>query len=237
MRVLVTRPRAEAERTAAALARRGHAAILAPMLEIETVDASIRAGEWAGLLLTSGNAARALVGHPARDALLGLPVFAVGKQTGLSARELGFGSVTSADGDGGDLVRLILTQNPNLAAPYIYLAGNDRARDLGAELAVNGIKVETVAIYRANAADALPDTVKEALAQKAIGGVLHFSRRTAAIFCDCVGSAGLIGPVQQLAHCALSPRAAEPLAALGVRDVRIAARPDEDALLDLLPPA
>lgn len=236
MRILVTRPRPEAERTAAVLARKGYEPMLAPMLEIEPVQASIDAGPWAGLVLTSGNAVRALADHPMREQLQSLRVFTVGKRTERAARALGFRSTVSVGGDSDDLVRVIEARGKE-TAPYLYLAGNDRARDLAGELAPHGITVETVVNYRADPAQALPEDAKQILAQHDVGGVLHYSRRTAAIFCECVERAGLTEPVKDIAHYALSERIGEPLVALGVRDVQVAETPDETALLRLLPPA
>jgi uroporphyrinogen-III synthase len=237
VKVLVTRPRPEADRTAAALARKGYQALLAPMLEIEAVDAAIGAGPWAGLILTSGNAARALADHPMLEALRPLRGFTVGKRTERAARALGFQSVASVGGDSEDLVQVIMARGSADGVPYLYLAGNDRARDLAGELGAHGIGVETVVIYRANAAVALPEESRDALLNKSVGAILHYSRRTAAIFCDCVEAAELVRPVNEIPHYVLSERVAEPLAAAGVNDVHVAESPDEDALLGLLPPA
>ena len=81
MRLLVTRPEPDNERTAAALRARGHEVMLAPLLRIEAVaDADLGAPPWAAILLTSANGARAIAGHPRRGELLALPVLAVGPQ-------------------------------------------------------------------------------------------------------------------------------------------------------------
>jgi uroporphyrinogen-III synthase len=232
VRILVTRPLPEAERTAAALTGLGHTALIAPMLVIAPVDAVFDDGRYRGVVMTSGNAARALASHPAHKDLLALPLFAVGHRTARAAQEIGFASVRSADGDGADLARLIASAN--VTGPLLYLAGNDRARDLPAELAVHGIHADTVIIYRADAATDFPDAVRGALAQGGVDGVLHFSRRTAAVFCDCADASGLLPAIRSVAHYCLSPRVADPLAGAGVKNVQIAPNPDENALLNLL---
>jgi uroporphyrinogen-III synthase len=237
VQILVTRPGLEAERTAAVLSRQGYEPLLAPMLKVVAVDAPIGSGPWAGLVLTSGNAARSLADHPMRNELQSLRVFTVGKRTERAVRALGFKTVISVGGDSEDLVRVITARASANADPYLYLAGNDRARDLQGDLAQHGIAMQTVVIYRADAADALPEDVAQALAQRRIAGILHYSRRTAAIFCECVERAGLIEPAKDVPHYALSERVGEPLVAMGVRDVQSAETPDEAALLRLLPPA
>ena len=68
MRLLVTRPEPNAERTAAVLRARGHDVVAAPILRIETLaDAALGHGPWAAILLTSTNAASAIARHPRRD--------------------------------------------------------------------------------------------------------------------------------------------------------------------------
>lgn len=235
MRILVTRPLQEADRTASALARLGHEPVLAPMLTIVPLDDPLPAGPWSGVIMTSGNAARAIASRAVM--LLPLPVFAVGHQTAIAARDAGFVSVVSAAGDGADLVALLATQKLSSTNPLLYLAGNDRARDLTAELSAYSIRAETHVVYRAVPAKALAATVKEAFLENRLDGVLHYSRRTAAIFCECAASSGVLAEALLSTHYCLSARAAEPLVELGAKDVRVGSSPDEDALFRLLSPA
>ena len=121
------------------------------------------------------------------------------------------------------------------AGPLLYLAGSDRARDLAGDLSAAGLRVETAEVYRAIAATALPGAVVEALRSGALDGVLHYSRRSAAIFVDCAEASGVTDRIRALSHYCLSARAAEPLKTVGAADIRIAAHPDEASLLAFLP--
>lgn len=235
MRILVTRPVDEAQRTANRLRALGHETLIAPVLRIEPVaDAPIGHAPWRAVVMTSGNAARALMAHARCSELIALPVFAVGRQTAEAAKLAGFSDVTSSDGDSGDLVRLISARISDRAAPLLYLAGSDIARDLAGDLAAHGFKVQTVVLYRAKAADAFTDEISAAMRAGGIDGVLHYSRRSTAIFVDCARSGGLLREIKALTHFCLSDRAAEPLRETGATDIRIARRPDEEALIDLL---
>jgi uroporphyrinogen-III synthase len=237
VRILVTRPQPEGERTAAALRERGHVPLLAPLLTIDAIaDARFGEGPWSALLLTSGNAARALSAHPQMHRILPLPVLAVGRQTAAAAWNAGFASVQSADGDASDLAKLVAARFGG-AGRLLYLAGNDRARDLGADLAAHGTAVETVVNYRAVAATALPQPARDALLQREVDSALHFSRRTAEIFLNCAQAAGLTGQIRLLTHYCLSNRVAEALTVAGLTDVHVAPSPEEPALLGLLPSA
>src|SRR4051812_35315276 len=98
------------------------------MLAIAPVaDAKFDPASFDAIIMTSGNAARALTAHPLLRRSLELPVFAVGEQTAQAARNAGFSRVVSADGDAADLLNLIRDQGG--AARLLYLAGSDRSRD------------------------------------------------------------------------------------------------------------
>jgi uroporphyrinogen-III synthase len=233
MRLLVTRPEPDAQRTAAALRARGHSVVIAPLLHIEPLAAAaIGAGPWAAVLVTSANVAHAIASHAKRAELVHLPVFAVGERSAHAMRVLGCANVISAGGNAGDLARMVAAQ-VNPPARLLYLAGEQRSGDLGGELRAKGFAVETVAIYRAVTADALPPNAAAALTA-GIDGVLHFSRRSAEAYVEAARAAGLLESALRPAHFCLSAQVAAPLQGAGGRLVRVAPRPAETALLDLI---
>jgi uroporphyrinogen-III synthase len=237
MRVLVTRPEPDGEHTAAKLRALGCDVILAPLLRMEAVDADrIGAdlhGAWDAVALTSVNAIRAVAGHPKLNSLHALPAYAVGGRTANAALAQGFVNVVSADGDLGDLVRVMKTQLPS-DARVLYLAGEDRSGDLAGALAPAGIEVRTLVVYRATAVSRFPADVRDALAAGMIDAVLHFSRRTAAIYLGCAAGERITVRALAPAHYCLSPRVAEPLTAAGARKITVAEAPTEAALVDLI---
>ena len=62
MRLVVTRPQADSERTATALRARGHEVLVAPLMQVEPVAADL-AGGWAAVIITSANAPGAIAAH------------------------------------------------------------------------------------------------------------------------------------------------------------------------------
>jgi len=113
VRVLVTRPEPDCERTAALLRSSGHEVLLLRLLRIETVkDAKFGAGPWAATLFTSANAIRAIAAHHRFGEIAALPAYVVGQRTLAAAVAAGFAPVISADGDVNDLVRLIASKPP-----------------------------------------------------------------------------------------------------------------------------
>jgi uroporphyrinogen-III synthase len=233
VRLLLTRPQAEAERTAAALRARGHTPIVAPILSIEAVaGAEIGAGSWAAVAVTSGNAAQALAGHPQRQALLRLPAFAVGERSAQAMRAAGFGDVTSADGGLAELARVVAARVAPGAA-VLYLAGERRSGDLAGQLRTKGIVVQTVILYRAVAATTLPAAIIDALLT-GVDGVAHFSRRSAEAYVDAARRAGLVEAALKPVQFCLSEQIGQPLSGAGAAIVRVAQSPAEAALIDLI---
>ncbi len=234
MRVVVTRPQPQGAHTAAALAARGHDVWEVPLMKVEPVAADLSGG-WGAVVITSANAPDAIAGNPARDALVKLPAFAVGRRSAEAAREAGFSTVTSAGGDVRDLVRLLRERRADAQAPLLYLAGEDRAADLVAELAVHGIAAEMRVVYRA-VTQPFPDELVAALeAGGDVQAVLHFSRRSAENYVAGAQAAGVTEPAMAVRHYCLSEQVAAPLRAAGAKRVTVAPRPEEAALIELLP--
>ena len=229
MRLVVTRPQADSERTAAALRARGHEVLVAPLLRVEPVEAELSGG-WGAVIITSANAPGAIAGHAAREALFKLPVFAVGRRSAEAARQAGFTDVATAGGDVRDLVLLIAARRADAKAPLLYLAGEDRAADLVAELAVHGIAAEMAVVYRAATAP-FPPALIAALAAGEVDAVLHFSKRSAENYLAGAAQAGVAGQALGVRHICLSAQIAEPLMGAGASRIAIAPRPDEAALI------
>ena len=233
MRLLVTRPEPDAARTAAALRARGHEVVLAPLLRIELLDFALPEEPWRAVVMTSANAARAVAEHSRRAALIACEAFAVGRHTAEVARTAGFRAVHSADGDKDDLADVLRARGGEARGPLLYLAGEERAGDLAA----GDLPVVTVVAYRAVKAERFAPEVAAALARRALDGVLHFSTRSAQAYLDCASRAGILDAALAPLHVCISRQVAQPLAAAGAGAIRIAPRPDEAAIIELVGPA
>jgi len=233
VRLLITRPEPDAQRTAATLRARGHTVILAPLMRVEPIaSVQIGAGPWAAILVTSANAAHAIAANENRAALIGVPLFAVGERSAQAMRAVGFADVTSAAGNVNDLAKLVATRLKP-PARLLYLAGEERSGDLAGDVRAKGFAVETVVVYRAVAAAVLPQAAGDALAS-GVDGVLHFSRRSAEAYVNAARCAGLLAMALKAAHFCLSSPIAEPLERAGAEIIRIAPTPTEAALIDLV---
>lgn len=233
MYVLITRPEPAAARTAAAVIARGHEAWKVPLMRIEPLAADL-AGHWAGVIITSANAPAAIAANSTRDALLGLPLYAVGQRSAEAARQAGFADVVSAGGGARDLLRL-LSAHKSADRPLLYLAGENRATDLVGELRRGGVAAEMRVVYRAVTAP-YPDELVAALESGDVQAVLHFSRRSADNYLNGAREAAIAEQALAVRHYCLSPEVAEPLQSAGAKRVAVAPNPDEAALIELLPP-
>jgi uroporphyrinogen-III synthase len=229
MRVLVLRPGDGARRTAARLAELGHEAICAPVLETVATGEPAPEGAFDAVLATSAQAFR-LAEPRALAGFTRLPLHCVGARTAQAAREAGF-SIANEARDARTLAETMAARAPRQA---LYLAGRDRKPDLERALAAAGTIVTPWIVYEARALNALDPAAAAALASGGVDAALHYSPRSAEIFCALVSALALEPLVRNLLHIAISADAARPLAALPPVRVRVAAAPDEAHMLALL---
>ncbi len=230
IRALVTRPREDAERTVAALAARGVAAMVEPLLVIEPLAPAggVDVAGAQALLFTSANGVRAFA---AASDERRLPALAVGDATAEAARAAGFSHVESAAGDAAALAELAAARSDPAAGPLLHLSGEQVAGDLAGRLAASGLRVRRMALYRARAADALSPACREALAAGRLDIALFFSPRTAAVFARLAAEAGVADACRRIRACVPSRQAAGRLRGVVWGEIRIARRPNLEAMM------
>jgi uroporphyrinogen-III synthase len=231
MRLIVTRPEPEGTRTARALIRLGHDAILCPMLEIVTdPKAKIPGRDFQAVAVTSSNAVRALAGRSDDAVPRDLPLFAVGDQSALEAKRAGFAQARSAGGALGDLVALLAAELSPQAGPLLHAAGETQSGDFAGEMRARGFEVETAIVYRAEQAARLSGVAEDALKSGTADGVLFYSRRSAEAFAAALDASKIAPLPERVAFFCLSPGIAEPLSGGAGGTARIAEKPDQISL-------
>ena len=240
MRVLVVRPAPADARTAQRLKDLGHEAVAAPLLIHENIENPCPAGAFDIVIATSAQAFRALAAREIPAHLRAAPLCVVGARTGEAAQRLGFSAPRRIGADAAALAQMIAQDFAPRAARggqaprALYLAGAARKPHLEADVRALGLDLAVWEVYAARAASALPAPAAQALAAGRIDAALHFSRRSAEVFCGLVAAAGLADQARRLRHIAISPDAAQGLRALDPPDPRVAAAPEEGAMLSLL---
>ena len=223
--IWITRARPGALATAERVRGLGFEPVVAPLLNLRALgDGPIDLAGVGAIAFTSPNAVTAFA---ARSAARSPPVFAVGDATAAAAREAGFAAVVSAEGDVNALAREIAARAGTFIGAVLHPAAAEPAGDLAGELAVLGIEARTLAVYETVAA-ALSPSVRAQIPR--FHAVLLHSPKAAWRL------AAILGRIEapRLHVCCLSPAVAAPLRGLDPRRLRVAALPNEDALLNLL---
>jgi uroporphyrinogen-III synthase len=223
--VWITRAAPGAKRTAERVAALGWRPLVAPLLVVRPVKATLNLERHEALAFTSSQALHHLDPATPRDAV----VFAVGDATAEAARAAGFTNVRSAAGDVEALAALIVRNRP---AAVVHPAAKRTAGDLVRRLTDAGLPARRVIVYRAEACRAPPPAATEALNAGALAAVLIHSPRAGQVAAALIARAGM--DVSAAVALGLSLACIEPLAHAGFGDLQAAAAPQEAALLDLL---
>ena len=233
MRLLVTRPIDDAEPLGEKLQELGHTIVLSPVLEIRLLPGvPVPLEGVQAVVATSANGVRAFAGvSDRRD----LPLFAVGPASAQAAREAGLIHVEQAGGNAAALADLVIERLDPKEGALFHPAGNVVRDGLQARLEARNFAVRRVVLYRADPIRHLDETAEQALSGGNLDGVFLHSPRSASHFVHLVQQARLGSACAELCAFCLSADVADAIQALTWRDIRIAARPDQDALLDLLP--
>jgi len=231
LRVLVTRPEPGASRTARRLQERGFQPVVLPLTETVALpaDAGFVTGD--AVAVTSANAVR----HTANEviaALAALPCHAVGARTAEAARKMGFSSVIEGSGDAEALADAIAAALPGKA--ITYLCGRVRFPMFEQRLEAAGVRVRAVETY-----DTLPvpysdETILALLSGQSVDAVLLYSAKAAVAMQALSKRPALQEAFEKIQVFALSARIAAAFGDGAGKTIRIAARPDEEALLALL---
>lgn len=240
VRLVITRPHEDAERSASVLRALGAEVILEPLLVVmPAAAADLDLTGVQAFLLTSANGARALAAQLASGAAaFALPALCVGDQTMRTAQELGFTNVRSAQGDVVSLAALARDSLKPADGALLHAAGSVQAGDLAELLNGDGFVVRRAVLYETRKARAFSADFLAALDEQQLDGVLFYSPRTAATFATLAGTAtiqrcqgGGLGAVK--AYC-LSPAVAEALAGCTFEAVRVSPHPNQEALFSLV---
>ncbi len=236
-RILITRPLEDAEPLAALLTAAGYGVLIEPLLDIVSFDHPLPdLAEFQAVLFTSANGVRAFAraALPHSLAISAYPVITVGAATKAAALSYGFENVVSADGDVEEMARLVIGRCQPDSGALLQIAATERAGDLAGRLTDAGFVVRRDVRYRAQPAEALTPATVTALASGGIDVALLYSPRTARVLAKLLGAAGGSQLSSRVAAVCLSSAVAAAVVEGGLlwRAVRVACRPDQDALLD-----
>jgi len=208
----------------------GYQPVLAPVLRVQSRGVSLPPAERVqAILVTSGNAIPLLP-----DTHRHLPLLAVGEATAAGARAAGFAQVSSADGDARALAALTVQSCHPDGKPLLLVSGRGQGQGLASALRESGFRVVRRTVYAAVPVAALPDDVRGAIEAGRVGAALLFSAETARQCVRLLRAASLRDAVRSIEALAISQPTAMALRALPWRRIRVAERPNQDAMLAML---
>lgn len=230
MRIWVTRAAPEGQATARRLRTRGHAPLVAPVLEVRPLDGPEPDLRGVGAIaFTSRNGVRAFC---ALTSDRSLPVFAVGRSTAKAARDSGFSRVRSSEAGAMALAALIAERRADFSGDVLHAAPEKPAGDLIGALKAQGLTARAHVVYRAEPLALSPAALSALQADPieldAITVHSPQAARRLAQFLEVERAAERL-----VAYC-ISPAAAEPLKKLNFLALRAAQFPTEASLLKLI---
>ncbi|MER8374583.1 uroporphyrinogen-III synthase [Mesorhizobium sp. M1406] len=233
LRVLVTRPEPGASRTARQLEKTGFQPILLPLTETVAlpVDRGVVPHDAVAVAITSANAVR----HAPKElivAITALPCHAVGERTAQAAREAGFLSVGEGPGNAEALAESLAADHSGKT--IVYLCGRVRFPAFERGLETAGVRVRAVETYDTFAVSYSDEAIVALLSGEPVDAVLFYSAKAAAALQVLARRPALQGLFEKTWFFALSARIAAAFGDTARERLRIAAQPDEEALLALL---
>lgn len=236
--VLLTRPVADSLSLARELAERYRIkTMIQPLFTITAPPGGfslhgLAPASFQALLFTSRHAVTAFTA--AYAGWYAVPAFCIGQRTAELATAQGFTTVHSADGDAADLARLVIGQLNPAHGPVLRLTGYDTPDPLSDSLAKAGFPVTRRRAYGVAEIPDFSGETRSALTEGSLDGVLFFSPETARRFVTLVGERNLAPACHGLVAWCISDATAASLADLSFRTIRMAARPTQAAMLQMV---
>jgi uroporphyrinogen-III synthase len=231
MRLLVTRAKEDALKTRAKLRALGHQTLISPLFDIVGTGARWPSGVADGLVATSAQTFRVPLVGLAPEVRRLIKLYLVGARTQDAARAAGFLGASLSAATGAELAEWLAEITPR-PVRLVYLAGRDRKPDVARALDALGLAYTLVEAYEAKAIETLATPAVEALRRGGLDGILHYSRRSAALCLAAADRAGL--DLASIEHFCLSDDVAGPLRDAGLTRISTAAAPEEADLFALL---
>lgn len=235
MKVLLTRRRADSERTAKRLAEAGIVSLIAPLFKLVETSKEPPISEPEFLVATSAavfetGAIRDLV-----DRYAELPLYCVGPRTAEAAANIGYKNIRQADGNAESLALMIKRDySPATAATSVngwYLCGSNRAYDLVGALADGSIELHLWEVYEyAFCDDAVERIEAEIYAGKPLI-IMLYSARSAEKFFFGVNRQILERSLDNVHFVAISKACAAKIPVGFSHKTQIARSPDEDGMI------
>ncbi|CAN7467116.1 uroporphyrinogen-III synthase [Phenylobacterium sp. LjRoot225] len=224
-KIWITRAQPGAGATAERVRGMGHDVLVAPLLAVHNLDeVEVDLDGVSALAFTSANGVRAF---SERSGARGLTVFAVGAATALAARQAGFRSVLSTDGDVAALAHGIAARRGELKGAVLHAGAAELAGDLAGALETHGVESRRLTLYETRPVKLGEAELKPLLRADTV--LLHSPRAARALAAILRAH-----PTPQMRALGLSQAVLKPLARVKLASRTAPPYPLEAALLQLI---
>lgn len=189
--LLLTRPLHDSLALQAVLQADGYHCLIAPMLAIKPLEDAARqleAIDPASVQAIVATSRHGFTTLPAQRDFLGKPLYVVGEHTAAAAIAQGWKEPIHIAASSRMLMPTLKKRRPDDGA-FVYLRGEIVTTDLAN--ALGEYRWHNVIAYHSIAQTQLSETIRDALSNGQIYGVLFYSRRTAQLFEQALQQAGL----------------------------------------------
>ena len=230
MQVIITRAEADARATARQVADLGCTPVPAPLATRLAVPVTIPGKAFDAIILTS-RAGLAMLDRAQQEALKQVPVFCVGDASAALARQAGFATVFSASADVAGLIGLVKNTIPQ-GGSLLYLTGEPRKPDVEQAFA-DTMMLTTRVTYRMQAAAVFPPEAL-ALLDDPHPVWLPYSQQSVQRAAALAAASPQPDLFIRARHLLISDALQDSVKAAGGSRITIAARPDQQAMMDSL---
>ena len=231
------RPKPQGVRTARALVRLGHEAVLVPLFEIAPLDEArvppCRSKRPYGAVIAASPHAFRLLDAESRARLAKLPAMVVGARSARAAERAGLRVLKPVYRTAQELAKALPEHAPE--GRLLYLAGRDRRPEIEEALRREKRGFVLVEVYAAIVTPEIPKTASQALRRREIDAVLHYSPRSAKAYVALARAKRLLRRALCPLQLCLSEAVGRPLIEAGAKRLELAPSPNEASLLALLP--
>lgn len=231
MRLLMTRPEPDANRSAERLSARGHTVLVSPVMETRMSGEPLSWQDGTDIAVTSRNGLRALSRLASSRMRVRARLFAVGDATAALAREAGFATVLSAAGALDELLSLIARENPRR---LLYVCGRERTEGFEAGLAECAIPLDIAERYAVDPAPSFSAPALAALRAGTLDGALFYSTRTAQAFLALMEHHSISYSTNNMIYFCLAKTISSVFDRKGGARIVVASRPDERSLFEAI---
>jgi uroporphyrinogen-III synthase len=226
--IIITRTLPGAEKTALRAKSLGLEPIILPAAKVIAKDFKVDIEGLQALLVTSSNAPQLA---NINDNLLSIPIYAVGDATMDACINRGFTQVISAGGDANALAVLIADRLKPEDGKLMHLRGDDVAGDVGGLLRACGFELINAVCYTTIINPEFNEKINPLLTENS-GFIMFHSPKGSERFAAALLNTSL----DNWCAICISEAASQALNGLGFKEIRVAARPNEDAMFDIIKP-